>query len=386
MLESQTVLDSQLPGPSNGNCSDLRPPAAEACGSFVGFDRPTADIKSIQFGPSTSFGDAFAIDDLRFEADAVDVSCAAAPAVVGCWRFNENALPTAFDSSSFGNDGTYVNAPVLGVPGVFAGDTAVSLDGVNDHVRVPDSASLDVGDSFSLEGWVKRDNTDVSHQLYNKGGQGFQLMVMSRFNGNQLWLRKTNVSTIARTTTGIDADGSYHQFVATKNGPNSTQLYIDGAPQPMQVVSGAQIIQNTAFPLFFSANSPAGGAIAGDIDEFAVYDEALTAAEVADHFSAAGGGGLRSAGSRATADEPGGEPAGAGRCTDIGRKALGVKGVRISGVGCAKAKSVILSGGGDFSTDGYACRVVAEDFTAAPQIGYRCKGPRGARIEYTAVG
>lgn len=38
---------------------------------YVGFTSATADIFSIQFGPSSAFGDAFAIDDLRFVSDAV---------------------------------------------------------------------------------------------------------------------------------------------------------------------------------------------------------------------------------------------------------------------------------------------------------------------------
>jgi hypothetical protein len=66
VLESQTVPGSAFPSPSNANCSSFFPPGSEACGVFVGFDRSTADIKSIQFGRSTAFGDSFAIDDLRF--------------------------------------------------------------------------------------------------------------------------------------------------------------------------------------------------------------------------------------------------------------------------------------------------------------------------------
>ena len=51
----------------------------------------------------------------------------------------------------FDNDGSYLGGPTLGVF-----NTAVSLGGVNDVVRVPDANSLDVGDGFSLEGWTTR--------------------------------------------------------------------------------------------------------------------------------------------------------------------------------------------------------------------------------------
>lgn len=66
LLESFTVLASETlpPGYSGG----LFPPPGTfpLPGIFVGFDRPTADIVMIQIGPSSAFGDAFAIDDLRF--------------------------------------------------------------------------------------------------------------------------------------------------------------------------------------------------------------------------------------------------------------------------------------------------------------------------------
>ena len=51
---------------------------------------------------------------------------------------------------------------------------------------------------------------------------------MNAANGNQVWLRKAGVSTVARSATGVPADGAYHHVVATKDGPNSAVIYIDG--------------------------------------------------------------------------------------------------------------------------------------------------------------
>ena len=39
--------------------------STQPLGFYVGFNRAAADIVRVQFGPSTAFGDAFAIDDLR---------------------------------------------------------------------------------------------------------------------------------------------------------------------------------------------------------------------------------------------------------------------------------------------------------------------------------
>ena len=218
-----------------------------------------------------------------YESSAVsyaDTVLADAPA--GYWRFGEATGTAALDSSGHANTGTYVNGPVLGVPGALAGDTnkAVSLDGVNDFVRVPDSNSLDVGNTFSVEGWIKRSSTAQTHTLMIKG---FQVTVMNAVNGNQVWLRKPGVSTIARSSVGVPA-GAYHHVVVTKNGSgtNSVKIYIDGVSVGVVYVSAAQVIQDTNSVLVMgdSASNQA------NYDEFAVYDGVLSDARVAAHYAA----------------------------------------------------------------------------------------------------
>jgi hypothetical protein len=66
VLESLTVLASETlpPGYSGGV---FPPPGTFPLpGIFVGFERLTADIASIQIGPSSAANDAFAVDDLRY--------------------------------------------------------------------------------------------------------------------------------------------------------------------------------------------------------------------------------------------------------------------------------------------------------------------------------
>jgi hypothetical protein len=213
-------------------------------------------------------------------AAAANPACDPALSVVGCWRFGEAPGATAaVDASPYANNGTYLGGVALGVPGAVAGDTAARFDGANDSVRVPDSSSLDVGDSFSAEGWIKRSSTAKSYELMNKGANGLQLVVMSAASGDQVWLRKAGVTTIARSSVGVPA-GGYHHIMVTKNGANSARIYIDGVDVTVPV-SGVQIVQNTTFPLTFGS---AAGASA-DYDEFALYGRALGASEVAARFS-----------------------------------------------------------------------------------------------------
>jgi hypothetical protein len=201
----------------------------------------------------------------------------------GCWHFDELTGTVAADSSGNGNNGQYINGPLLGQPGVF--QTAVQLDGVNDRISVPDSATLDVGDSFSVEGWVRRETTTGTEELFNKGGNGLQLSVLSAPNLNQVVLRKANITTIARSTAGVPADGNFHHVVATRSGPGGVAIYIDGVNGGTTQVSATQVIQDTAFPLQFGLGNSAGARF----DEFAIYDRALTAGEVSCRYALASG-------------------------------------------------------------------------------------------------
>jgi hypothetical protein len=74
----------------------------------------------------------------------------------GYWQFNESSGTSAADETANGNTGTYQNGAVLGVDGVLNDEsTAVSLDGTNDYVKVPNHSSLNPTGALTLEAWLK---------------------------------------------------------------------------------------------------------------------------------------------------------------------------------------------------------------------------------------
>ena len=108
------------------------------------------------------------------------------------------------------NNGTYLGGVALGAIGIPGAcpNTAATYDGVNDTGRVPDANSLDVGNSFTLEGWIKRSSTTKTHELFNKGTNGLQLVVMNAASLNRVLLRRAGVTAIAQSTVPVLADGA----------------------------------------------------------------------------------------------------------------------------------------------------------------------------------
>jgi opacity protein-like surface antigen len=105
VLETQVILATQLP--TAPTCT------IDGCGVWVGFARSEADISSITFGPSSAFGDAFAIDDVRFNADVIPLT--ADDCKNGGWtRFH-------IDGATFKNQGDCVSYVATGGKNLPAG-------------------------------------------------------------------------------------------------------------------------------------------------------------------------------------------------------------------------------------------------------------------------
>lgn len=200
----------------------------------------------------------------------------------GYWRLGEPSGATAFDETANANDGTYT-LTAYGEPGLIGDDpdTSVRLDRAlaGERVEVPDDATLDFGDTFTLECWFKRETISETMGLLDKGSNGFFLIIAS---DNHLMFGKRGVTVITDGPTITDVSSPHH-VVVTKNGA-TTKVYLDGVDVTPSVTNDT--IANTAAVLFIGQTIGGNEYWDGWLDEVAVYPTALSAGRVLAHYNA----------------------------------------------------------------------------------------------------
>ena len=200
--------------------------------------------------------------------------------LVGYWRLGDASGTTACDAKG-ANPGTYQSGTTLGRAGAIAGDSdaATGFDGTSGSISVPAATSLDVGDKFTIEAWVKRGSVGgtANQVIASKQGSAWTLM----FNpSNKLVLHQSGGADIVASTTTVSDTTSWHQVVATKTG-STVKLYIDGKDATGSVTN--KTLSNSTLPLAIGQTA-SSSYFNGTLDEVALYNASLTANQVANHY------------------------------------------------------------------------------------------------------
>ncbi|MEO0386134.1 MAG: LamG-like jellyroll fold domain-containing protein [Pseudomonadota bacterium] len=201
------------------------------------------------------------------------------------------ATPTATDQTGNGHDGMFQNGATTGGTGWNGSGTAAVLDGDDDYIEIADSTDFDLAqgaisvrfnadDLSGTQTLVSRDSTsfdDGGHVMINVKSDG-RIMVR---------LQSDSKSYTLSSDRGAVADNAWHHVTLTF-GPDGAVLYVDGAEVDTNSYTGG--IAGNDEPWTLGANQwKSGNAVAnnlqqhfeGQIDEFALFDQQLTAAEVA---------------------------------------------------------------------------------------------------------
>ena len=179
----------------------------------------------------------------------------------------------------------------------------LKFDGASGLVA-PDSDTLDfdVTQSFTIETWVRIDGVFGNDSLLLDkrqpgGGLGYLLGLIGTNFGSET--RKLYCVVQGGPTfdvrTAVVADGAFHHLAAVLNrASNTLAIYLDGALQQTNNVSGLGSLQNNG-RLFLGQQSldvpsTSGVALNGVLDELSIYNRALSAAEIQALFNAGSAG------------------------------------------------------------------------------------------------
>jgi hypothetical protein len=198
--------------------------------------------------------------------------------LVALWHFDEGSgATTVADSCLSGNTGDVVGA-TTGVFGKLG--NALSFDGTDDYVKVPDSASLDVTD-YTLEMWVNANNlAKVYPTLLNRRVQSPTIgYYWIWIKGNCIVLTYSD-GEIARSAYWYTSFsiGEWYHIALTKFGSSFT-MYKNGSSLGTRSLNYQDAVGGDLFIGTYqgkTGNYP----FDGTIDEVRIWDGALTADEI----------------------------------------------------------------------------------------------------------
>ena len=213
---------------------------------------------------------------------------------VGIWRFEEGEGIDIHDESGYGNHGTFHGNPTPVFPdGVYSGTTALQFDGVDDYVEIADDESLNITDEITIEAWIypiSYENCPSGHnpRIYHSYFGGTSELQIILDEGNKfIWgTAKGSAGVGASVRPSLD---TWTHITVTRSGSTyriyyngiqqSTVPTIPGDPNPSEqgVVIGADIA---------SGGIGSNGHFHGAIDEVRIYNHALSAAQIRNHYAA----------------------------------------------------------------------------------------------------
>jgi len=217
--------------------------------------------------------------------------------IISYWGFDENQGTSASDSVD-SSTATLVNGASW-APGKIGSGARVSVEDQRIVTNRESNFDFEYNKPFTFEFWMNWTDTDSTGWVIGKTPGPFS---------NGYWVDtyplnpgQVNIRAELRTMGNyMDRDlnplkGSFHHFVLTYDGSavwTGLKWYLDGQLQPskMQDAStvGSSILNDNN--LWFMDSPEGGWSVKGTIDEIAVYNRALTQADVLAHYQRSNAG------------------------------------------------------------------------------------------------
>ncbi|MGZ5221287.1 MAG: LamG-like jellyroll fold domain-containing protein [Chitinophagaceae bacterium] len=205
-----------------------------------------------------------------------------ATGLVAYYRMNEGSGTSTANSNAAvtGIDGTLVNGPAWTASPVQYAPNALSFDGADDHIIIPDDNTLDITTAITLETWCyatknsgvqnvisKSNNTSNNGYIFPRTDNGWaSVVIYIHIAGG--W------RTLSASYPSLNA---WHHLAATYDGA-FIHLYINGVLVASLAQTGA--ITSNGNPLAFGTQPGFGEYFGGNVDEMRIWNVARTQVEI----------------------------------------------------------------------------------------------------------
>jgi YD repeat-containing protein len=211
------------------------------------------------------------------------------------WRMGDAAGATLADSKG-SSPASIAGGPAFGAPGAVAGDSdsAVSFNGTTSSATA--NLNLSATSKLTLEFWLKwnafANDDDLGFEFtpnFNSNAGGFLVDPNAPENGGQFGVGIGNG--LARNTAYFNRPtaGAWHHYAlvfdSTAAAQDQIKPYVDGQPVAFtKTASGTGAGNFASSQLYFMSRAASALFGAGSLDEVAVYNRALPATTVSQHF------------------------------------------------------------------------------------------------------
>jgi hypothetical protein len=201
---------------------------------------------------------------------------AQATGLIAAYAFDEPSGSAVVDASGLGNAGTIQGATRAAGR---SGD-ALSFDGTNDFVTVPNSTSLNPTTGLTIEAWVYPTRAAVWQTVVMKerpGGLIYSLYESDDAGNPSAWVRTSSSDKSSQGPTAVPLNTWTH--LALTYNRSQLLVYVNGSLASNTSVTGNLATSTSA--LRIGGNSVWGEYFQGRIDDVRIYNRALSAAEIA---------------------------------------------------------------------------------------------------------
>lgn len=205
--------------------------------------------------------------------------------LVGAWTFDADSGGKIKDVSGNDFDGELVGNATIDKAGKYG--SAVSTDGTEAYVMIPDNDAFEFDGDFTIACWVQNNTPPSDHSSFVTKGyhrtaaaggdaKPWYLVYFLKTGTVDFFLRDTNAVNSRAVGATLVNDGKWHHVLGMKDGAE-VKIYIDGKEDGVAAAVDAKYGKNDQ-PLVFMVHYDRW--FKGMIDEVAIFNKALTKQEI----------------------------------------------------------------------------------------------------------